>query len=184
MENILRKIVDNNETHALWLNSLSYMENAGARKISASEDRTLVSLLQLKHAAEEHRHAFYLKKQIQKLGDNLCPFYREEELLAPKSTRQYLHRLDVMACRYLKQNLGLKGSPLKYAAYLFVTYAIEVRADQLYPLYQKVLPEKQCKVSVKNIISEEVGHMEEMTSQLAEFNAHWETHAEKICAMG
>ena len=43
------------------------MENAGAKKISASEDKEKVSLIILKHAAEEHRHAYYLKKQIAKI---------------------------------------------------------------------------------------------------------------------
>jgi hypothetical protein len=28
---------------------------------------------------------------------------------------------------------------LRYASYLFVTYAIEVRADELYPVYQDAL---------------------------------------------
>jgi hypothetical protein len=42
------------------------MENAGARKISKCEHPTLVTQIQLKHAAEEHRHAYYLKKQIGK----------------------------------------------------------------------------------------------------------------------
>jgi bacterioferritin (cytochrome b1) len=64
---LLEKIVQQNETHAKWLNTLSFMENAGARKISACEHPTNVSLIQLKHAAEEHRHAYYLKKQILKI---------------------------------------------------------------------------------------------------------------------
>jgi bacterioferritin (cytochrome b1) len=67
MQKIIEAIIRNNEIHAKWLNTLSFMENAGARKISACEDPVTVDLIQLKHAAEEHRHAYYLKKQILKL---------------------------------------------------------------------------------------------------------------------
>ena len=86
--NLLDKIVQNNETHAKWLNTLSFMENAGARKISACEHATEVSLIHLKHAAEEHRHAYYLKKQILKISSGLCETYHKHELLASTATRQ------------------------------------------------------------------------------------------------
>jgi len=39
----------------------------------------------------------------------------------------------------LKKELNLKGRELRFAAYLLVTYAIEVRADELYPVYQDEL---------------------------------------------
>ncbi|RXK86210.1 hypothetical protein [Filimonas effusa] len=177
MQDLLSKIVGDDELHARWLNTLSFMENAGARKISACEATEEVSLMQLKHAAEEHRHAYYLKKQISKLSDQLCATYRPQELLAAYATRRYLHRLDVQVCRYLKQRLGLSGQLLKDAAYLLVTYAIEVRADALYPEYQQVLSEAGHKVTVKSIILEEEGHLEEMLAQLRLFSDIWEQHA-------
>ena len=58
MQQLLQTIVQSDVLHAKWLNSLSFLENTGARKISASEDSYQVSYLQLKHAAEEHRHAY------------------------------------------------------------------------------------------------------------------------------
>jgi bacterioferritin (cytochrome b1) len=76
--NLLEKIVQHHETHAKWLNTLSFMENAGARKISACEHPTEVSLIQLKHAAEEHRHAYYLKKQILKISSEFCKTYNSK----------------------------------------------------------------------------------------------------------
>lgn len=178
--NLLERIVQDNETHAKWLNTLSFMENAGARKISACEHPTKVSLIQLKHACEEHRHAFYLKKQIGKLDAELCKTYENKELLAPIATRQYLHSLDIKACRYLQNVFQLSNEELKYAAYLFVTYAIEVRADELYPVYQDVLTKESSKIMVKSIILEEEGHLEEMINQLNEFAEDWQTHADHI----
>ena len=180
LASVLENIVNDNALHSKWLNTLSYMENAGAKKISASEHKEKVTLLILKHAAEEHRHAFYLKKQLAKLDENLCKTYSNTELLAPNHTKFYLNNLDVKVCRYLKQHFNLSGYDLKFAAYLFVTYAIEVRADELYPIYQEVLSAKQSRVTVKSIILEEEGHLEEMLNQLREFSPDWEKHANEI----
>lgn len=177
---LLNRIVQEGEIHAKWLNTLSFMENAGARKISKCEHPVLVTQIQLKHAAEEHRHAYYLKKQIGKIDPALCKTYEKEELLAPVATRQYLHALDIKACRYLQEAFQLSKEDLKYAAYLFVTYAIEVRADELYPVYQEVLTKTSSKIMVKSIILEEEGHLEEMINQLNEFSPDWNTHADHI----
>ncbi|MBP2619233.1 hypothetical protein [Chryseobacterium jejuense] len=177
---LLRRIVQDGSTHAKWLNTLSFMENAGARKISKCEHPVLVTQIQLKHAAEEHRHAYYLKKQIGKIDPELCKTYESRELLAPVATRQYLHSLDIKACRYLQEAFQLTKEDLKYAAYLFVTYAIEVRADELYPVYQEILTKESSKIMVKSIILEEEGHLEEMINQLNEFSEDWQLHADKV----
>lgn len=177
---LLKKIVQEGNTHARWLNTLSFMENAGARKISKCEHPTLVSQIQLKHAAEEHRHAYYLKKQIGKINPALCKTYESTELLAPIATSQYLHSLDIKACRYLQKAFNLDKTDIKYAAYLFVTYAIEVRADELYPVYQQALTEASSKIMVKSIILEEEGHLEEMIHQLNEFSPDWKHYADHI----
>jgi ribonucleotide reductase alpha subunit len=180
LQSILENIVNDNLLHAKWLNTLSYMENAGAKKISASEHKEQVNLIILKHAAEEHRHAYYLKKQLDKLGGNLCKTYTNDELLTPNHTKFYLNALDVAVCRYLKRHFNLSGYELKFAAYLFVTYAIEVRADELYPVYQDVLTRARSKVNVKSIILEEEGHLEEMLNQLKTFSPDWEKHAVQV----
>lgn len=183
LSSILPSIIENNQLHARWLNTLSLMENTGARKISASEDPVTVTYIILKHAAEEHRHAFYLKKQIEKAGEGLCPTYSSEFLLAPAYSKYYLNQLDVDVCRYLKKELGLTGSELHFAAYLLVTYAIEVRADELYPIYQEALENASSKVNVKSIILEEEGHLEEMMKQLQSFSPDWQLHADKAVEM-
>ena len=43
------------------------MENTGARKISRFEHPVATDIIVLKHAAEEARHAYYLKKLIGKI---------------------------------------------------------------------------------------------------------------------
>jgi hypothetical protein len=154
-EEIIEEIVKNDAVHAIWLNTLSMMENTGSRKISASEHKTKTTLITLKHAAEEARHAFYLKKQIGKLGYEAI--FKDYE------------PLDVDICRFLKNEFRLEGEKLTYGAYLLVTYAIEVRASKLYPAYQEVLTGINSRINVKSIIAEEEGHLEEMLTQMKDF---------------
>ncbi|WP_316839405.1 hypothetical protein [Pedobacter gandavensis] len=183
LEELLQQIVNDDEVHARFLNTLSLQENIGARKISANEQPETSTYMVLKHAAEEHRHAFYLKKQITRLNASACPTYEPDYLLAPYSSKYYLNKLDLLTSRYLKDTLQLHGSALKFAAYLLVTYAIEVRADEIYPIYQDVLSKNNSKVSVRSIILEEQGHLEEMIVQLKTFSPSWEEHAKEIIAI-
>jgi hypothetical protein len=97
LQQVINKIVGDRDLHSRWLNTLSLMENTGARKISACEHKTDVTLIILKHAAEEHRHAYYLKKQISKLSEG-CPTYAEPFLIAPAQSRLYLNKLDLEVC--------------------------------------------------------------------------------------
>jgi len=180
---ITDKIVANDAWHGRWLNSLSMMENTGARKISRYEDPVHSDIVVLKHAAEEARHAYYLKKLIGKLPDVHCPDYTFPYLVAPTESHHYLHMLDVEASRYLKENMQLSGRALKHGAYLLVTYAIEVRADMLYGIYQDALTRHHSKVNVKSIIAEEEGHLAEMQRMLQDFHPDWATLAADICAV-
>lgn len=181
LKSIVNKIVASDDLHARWLNSLSMMENTGARKISKYEHPVNTNIIVLKHAAEEARHAYYLKKQISKLSKDACPDYAHPFLLAPIESYQYLNMLDVDACRYLKNKLGLEGRALKHGAYLLVTYSIEVRADMLYGIYQEALTRHGSKVNVKSIIAEEEGHLEEMQRMLEVFHPEWEALAADVC---
>lgn len=182
LEQNLQLIISNPNLHAKWLNTLSLMENTGARKISKCEHPTMVNEIILKHAAEEARHAYYLKKLISKVLPKACPTYEFKYLLAPITSYHYLHQLDTTVSRFLKETLNLEGSELIFASYLLVTYAIEVRADALYPVYQNLLSKTNSKVNVKSIILEEEGHLAEMEKQLIEFSSNWQEYANHIVA--
>ncbi len=183
MQSIFEQIIEQPDIHAKWLNTLSLMENTGAKKIKKCEHPIFVSETILKHAAEEARHAYFLKKQIKKVAKNACPTYECAYLLAPKSSLTYLHRLDIQVSRYLKENYDFTIDKLKFAAYLLVTYAIEVRADALYPIYQAALTKGNCPVSVRNIIVEEEQHLAEMNRQLDELFEDSERNRTAVCAM-
>jgi hypothetical protein len=158
---ILKTIVENKELHAKWLNTLSYLENCGARKIALAEHPTQVQKEMLKHAAEEFRHALYLKQQIMRLGVFL-PDYRRASLLGSWAAYHFLARLETQVARIGKiQNIR---HPL--GTYWLVTYAIELRAKELYTLYQYVLKEYASPVRVTSIILEEDEHLKEMEEAL------------------
>ena len=80
-EQLLTTIVVSDELHAKWLNTLSFLENCGARKIAACEHPTLVKEEMLKHAAEEFRHAHHLKRQIKKVSSYRMETYSLSSLL-------------------------------------------------------------------------------------------------------
>lgn len=165
LQPFLERVVRAPHLHARWLNTLSYLENCGARKIAACEHPTLVKEEMLKHAAEEFRHALHLKRQIGRVIPSVLPTYSQQNLLGGFSTRHYLDALDLLVVRYLK-TAGLAGASLREAAYTLVTYAIELRAEELYPLYHAVLREVGSKVAVKSIILEEKEHLKEMEEEL------------------
>jgi hypothetical protein len=157
---VTQEVVKDPILHGLWLNTLSYLENCGARKIASCEHPTAVKEEMLKHAAEEFRHAFYLKQQLTRIGQDYED-YRREYLLGGWAAYHYLNALDLQTSRYLKH---LGQSP--QIAYLLVTYAIELRAEELYPLYQVALREHQSKVQVQSILLEEKEHLQEMEGAL------------------
>ncbi|MEM7298766.1 MAG: hypothetical protein AAF391_10930 [Bacteroidota bacterium] len=180
---LIEKIIEAPSIHAQWLNTLSFKENAGARKISKCEHPTETNLMVLKHAAEEHRHAYYLKKMIDRVAPGACTTYETGEMLGAHASKHYLNKLDVFASRYFtSERFDLDRNELKYVAYLYVTYAIEVRADELYPVYHDALKAAGSQVSVYTIIKEEEGHLEEMIRSLNEFSPSWEEHAKHILA--
>lgn len=117
-----------------------------------------------------------------KLAVKGMAYYELDSMLGGWSAQHYLHKLDVFVCRYLKQSLQLSPSEIPFGAYLLVTYAIEVRADELYPVYQEILTRYQSPIVVKSIILEEEGHLEEMIAQLRDFATDWENHAAVILA--
>lgn len=178
IEELIDEIVKNPSLHGLWINTLSYLENCGARMIAACEHPTLVKEEMLKHAAEEFRHAFYLKKQLARIGQSY-ENYQLPHLLGAWPGYHYLKKLDLQTSRYLK-SLQLHKSQIKKLAYLLVTYAIELRAGELYPFYQDALKRSHSKVQVQSILLEEKEHLREMQEELSSIPGS-EAHIEIVC---
>ncbi len=181
LKDLLKRIIDSSFLHAKWLNTLSYLENCGAKKIAACEHPTLVKEEMLKHAAEEFRHAHHLKRQIAKITTDLLESYALVSLLGGTATLNYLQMLDVKTSRYLK-NKGTTQHRLKEISYLLVTYSIERRAEQLYPIYDELLRLSKSPITLKSILLEEKEHLNEMRAGLSQIPSGL-LYAEDICAI-
>tara|TARA_Y100001958_G_C21149011_1_gene485652 strand:+ start:510 stop:1151 length:642 start_codon:yes stop_codon:yes gene_type:complete len=167
LDDILKIVVQDHSLHSRWLLTLSYLENCGARKISDFQSifKGQVPLSILQHAWEESRHAFFMKKQISKLG--LDPDEKRSFLGGTKA-KNLLYLLDVKILKLLKENNIKMKENLYYGAYLLTTYAIENRADSLYGTYQKVLEKNHSKINLKLIIKEEENHLREIEEKIDE----------------
>ncbi len=166
LSRIIEQFVNDDHLHCRWINTLSLMENVGAQKIVKSEHPLAVNESMLKHAAEETRHAYYLKRQIKKLQPGACPSFAPKHLVNARSSYQYLNLLDTRISRLLRKKLGLHGRELRQHAYVLVTYAIEVRADEVYGVYEGHLKAARSPVSVRGIIAEEEQHLAEMEESI------------------
>lgn len=162
----LEKVISAPMLHARWLNTLSYLENCGARKIASCEHRTLVTCDMLQHAAEEFRHAYLLKRQIGKIISSSLSNYALGTLIGGFHALHYIDKLDLSICRMLKRKF-FQQDRFKHAAYLLVTYAIEVRASTLYPLYQNILERRGFNISLKALIAEEDRHLADIVKALS-----------------
>ena len=175
---LLSQIVKSDVLHSRWLNTLSYLENTGARKIAACQHPTQVKEEMLKHAAEEFRHAHYLKRQIGRVLDGACEDYSKESVLGGVNSLHYLNSLDLQVSRYL--SLHFTKADTKAYAYLLVTYAIEMRASELYPIYEAILRGHTSKVTVKSILLEEKEHLQEMQDAIKSM-PQGSLHANEAC---
>lgn len=164
--NFLKMIIAQPDLHARWLNTLSYLENCGARMIASCEHPTHVRQEMLKHAAEEFRHAYLLKKQLGKITSQHLTDYSLPSLLGGTAAKFYLKLLNDTICRRMKSVHRLNKSELNNLAYLLVTFAIETRASSLYPLYNQALIESNSRISVRAIIAEEEEHLHEISEAL------------------
>ncbi len=120
----------------------------------------------LKHAAEEFRHAYFFKSQIEFVVPGILKTYQIDEILGGIYSVHYLNRLNLEISRFLKEEKKIKGASFKEYSYLLVTYAIEVRAEEIYPIYQSILKEVGSKISILNIIRDEKHHLEEILNEL------------------
>lgn len=163
LEMILYPIIKNDNLHHRFLYTLSYLENCGAKKIKAMEPAKGSTLLILKHAAEEARHAYFFRRQILKLNKDPD---EDIELLGKRGSRNYLNNLDIKISKCCRDILGLNKNELKMASYLLTTFCVEIRAEWLFDIYQELLNKKGININLSSIIKEEENHLDEMILEL------------------
>lgn len=172
MEAFLEKIIANDDLHARWLNTLSYLEYVGARKIFKSQHEDDIDEDLLVHMAEEIQHACFLKKLLRQNFNRSQAKFSEHDMLAKTAAKKYLQSIDAHCARYARD---------PYHAYLLTSYVIETRALKLYSAYEKVLREHNL-FRVASILKQEEQHLHDMQAMLVEKSENFSTEAEDLIA--
>lgn len=148
--------------HARWLNSLSYLEYRGFRKIVRSQSTEQMCLETLTHTLEEVRHALFFKRQAVKIGGEAFRFYNDATLLCPKALKLYFYDLDSEVANLLRSS---GTATTARHAYYVVTRLVEVRALALYNEYQLLLEKESHGFSLSGLLKEESQHLQMILAQ-------------------
>lgn len=167
----LDDVIKDRATHAKFMNMLSMLEHMGSRKIMVSQMHKGDTLSEdtLKHLAEEARHAYFFKRQAERAAGHSLDGWTDENTTARVPALMYFGRMDA----------GISKIVGDEAAYGWVSLIIELRACWLYTIYQEALEASDYQLSLKSLIAEEDGHLEEMyemcgsdTTRLRELSAY------------
>jgi hypothetical protein len=156
---LLERVVANDAQHARLVNTLSMLEHMGSHKIMATQRSAEIDQPTLRHLAEEAHHAFFMKRQAEKIAGRPLE-YGAQDLLAPTTARFYFQRLEAEMKRALAQRSSER------AIYLYMSMVIEFRALWFYGLYQRTLQRAHHAFSLKRVIGEERNHLAEMAARL------------------
>ncbi len=157
----LRTAIAQPADHVRFLNLLSLLEHIGSRKIMLSQMKGILTQDILKHLAEETRHAFFFKREAEKLAGHGLEGYSDAETLAAGPGKLYFGRLDAGLTRPL-------GEVHAETGYLWVSLVVELRAIWVYRLYQQELIAANYPLPLKGIIAEEDKHLIDMVDRLGE----------------
>ncbi|MDH4261573.1 MAG: hypothetical protein OEV78_00850 [Spirochaetia bacterium] len=176
LEKVLTKIIADHNSHAKWINLLSYLEFIGSRKIFKTQKNGFISEELLKHASDEARHALILKQMIGKITENEnFQYYDSKYMINAYSGFRYIQNLDSMVKKQLLKISAFKED-FSYMCYVYVSYVIEVRANWLYAIYSGLLSKTGSNVNVSAIISDEVRHLDDMTCEIGKLDPNSESN--------
>ena len=170
---LLELICGDPELHARFLNTLSLLEHIGSRKIMLSRAGVADGRI-LKHLAEEARHAWFFKRAAEKLARKPLG-YDTAGTLAGAAARFYMARLDIR----VSDSLRFEDNSLPY---LYMSAIIEDRAIWAYRIYQSVLMEQNCGISLASLLAEENLHLEAMLAEIRSRDGDARNRTEPFCA--
>lgn len=168
---ILEKVIPDKALHSRWLNTLSYLEYIGTRKILKSLPAHILSKNLLEHINEEARHSLFFKQLAQKtVQKTLC--FNEHELLAPKAGSDYFQQIDHYTVKFSLSNPVI--------SYLYTTYVIEQRALVVYSLYNEILKRKGFSFCLQSVLNDEREHLNFVFEKIQKTDPLWEKNLEDI----
>lgn len=175
------EIVKNQELHAKWLNTASYLEYIGFRKIVKSQQASSLDIETMKHMIEEGRHALLLKNLAIRTGGSRFNDYSEDSLLCGREAETYIQSLDRACEEVVSTHLT---PPLRSRmAYLYVTWLIERRALTVYELYQSTLRNAGWKPNLTGLLAEELGHLASVEEELRKDDPTFKERSSRLESM-
>jgi len=168
---LLEKISSEDSLHARFLNTLSYLEYIGCRKMLKSLPSPILDKNLLDHINEESRHSLILKALAEKLAKKTMGF-TEEEMIAGESAKNYFQEVDHYSLKFSFDNPVLN--------YLYTTYAVEQRALIFYSLYNDVLKKKSFSFSLYSILDDELKHLDFVLNEIKLKDFNWENNLDEI----
>ena len=168
---ILEKAVSDSSLHSRFLNTLSYLEYIGSRKMMKSLPSQSLNKFFLDHIHEEIRHSLLLKGLAQKLAQKNLSF-KKHEMIAGTAASHYFQEVDHYSIKFAFSNTILN--------YLYTTYAIEQRALIFYSLYNDILQKKYFSFSVKSILKDEKEHLAYVEKKIKTMDPLWENNLDEI----
>jgi hypothetical protein len=180
LEAIVATIVATPELHARWLNTFSFLEYVGFRKIVKSQRAETLAGTVLTHALEEGRHALGLRKIAVKLGGPSFDSYAAEVLLCGEAAEAYFQDLDAACDAAFAARDETARTRLGYAT---VTALVERRALDVYAVYKNALGSSEIARKLDSLLAEEVKHLGEVESWLAEAGAREVIAASQLAAL-
>lgn len=168
---ILERVISEKVLHSRWLNTLSYLEYIGTRKILKSLPAHILSKTFLEHINEEARHSLFFKNLALKVGHKNLSF-KEHELLAPKAGNDYFQQIDRYTLKFSFSNPVI--------SYLYTTYIVEQRALVVYSLYNDTLKRKAGSFSIESVLNDEREHCDFVFEKIQKIDPLWEKNLEDM----
>jgi hypothetical protein len=180
LEACVGAIVADDALHARWLNTFSYLEYVGFRKIVKSQRAEALTAAILTHALEEGRHALRLKNLAVEIGGEAFANYAPETMLCGDEAEGYFQAIDA-ACDdvFADRPDGLRAR----LVYCFVTWLIERRALQVYGVYKAALGSSPVAARIGGLLMEEEKHLADIEREIAAADPDFSARAPQLEAV-
>jgi hypothetical protein len=180
LEGLISQIVADPALHARWLNTFSYLEYVGFRKILKSQRAEVLTTAILTHACEEGRHTLGLKKLAVKLGGAGFDSYAPQVLLCGEEAEAYFQDLDQFCDEAFADRSADERVRLAYG---YVTWLVERRALDVYGLYKSALGDSEIARKLSSLLAEETKHLSDIEALLQAADPAFSTRSKEFEAV-
>ncbi|MGQ0445207.1 MAG: hypothetical protein ACT4O2_08815 [Beijerinckiaceae bacterium] len=177
LEDLVDRIVSDPALHARWLNTFSYLEYVGFRKIVKSQRAEGLTAAILGHACEEGRHALGLKKLAMKLGGAEFDSYGADVLLCGAEAASYFQDLDKTCEEAFADRSEPERAKLTYS---YVTWLVERRALDVYNIYRRALGDSETARKLGGLLAEETKHLADVEAVLDMCDPEFSTRSKEF----